>query len=69
VVCAHSSRISESPIFSAAQHLLTVLAQRAVRAKTPLKGLARAVCVVRDDSGHKPKQGWWKIVAHSLDDE
>ena len=35
----------------------------------PLKGLARAVCVICDDSGHKPKQRWWKIVAHSLDDE
>ena len=35
----------------------------------PLKGLARAVRVTRDDSGHKPKQRWWKNVAHSLDDE
>jgi hypothetical protein len=47
---------------------LTVLAQRAVKANLPLKSLVRAVCVVCDDTGHKPKQRWWKIVAHSLDD-
>lgn len=35
----------------------------------PSKGLARAVCVTHNDSGHQPKQRWWKIVAHSLDDE
>jgi hypothetical protein len=46
-----------------------ILAQRAVRAHVPSKGLARAVCVVCDDSGHKPKLRWWKVVAHSIDDE
>jgi hypothetical protein len=43
------------------------LAQRAVRANMPLKGLARAVCVICDGSGHKSKQRGWKIVTHSLD--
>jgi hypothetical protein len=35
----------------------------------PAKALARAVVVVCDESGHNPKQQWWKIVTHSLDDE
>ena len=26
-------------------------------------------CVVSNDVGHKPKQRWWKVVAHSVDDE
>ena len=62
-------KISESPVFSASQLLLTVLAQRAFRANMPVKGLAHAVCVICDDSGHKPKQRWWKIVTHSFDNE
>ena len=36
-----STKISEIPVFSASQHFLTVLAQRAVRTKMPVKGLAR----------------------------
>jgi hypothetical protein len=57
------------PVFSASRQRLTVLAQRAIRANMPLRGLARSACVVCDGRGHKPKQRWWEIMTHSLDDE
>jgi hypothetical protein len=56
VVRLNPRKFQSPPLFSASQQLLNVLAQRVVRANMPLKSLARAVCVVNDDSGHKPKQ-------------
>ncbi len=64
-----STKISESLDFSVSQHLLTVKAQRAVRTNILLTYWARAGGVICDESGHNTKQRWWKIVAHSLDDE